>query len=354
MRAGVPVRAWPPSDPPPSSAPPPRWPGSGTPGCCTGRADVRRRDPDLGYAGTADRCAAARPAGPVAGHDPPVQGVPTRVPGRTCWAWRYGCTALRSRRWTCCGVPAAPRRCCGTCCPGGASHRDVHVDHAVPAGGRRLFLAVLADPESPDLGRGLAGAGAAVAADEPRLVLAVASAVGRWRPFGEVRLDDERGAAEDAALAFDPIGNVPPGLRLAGPLARLRDDSYRGSRRARGAGLSRAARRGDGLLGGAVLQHRVGGGVLVRLADVGLGEDRVGLRLGVVAARRLLRQQMRSGLDPFLVTRVVARGHADHLPAFRTSERARASAARRVRWPTTRSYRWFRQPAGGAGDSTMS
>ncbi|WP_435151991.1 hypothetical protein [Micromonospora aurantiaca (nom. illeg.)] len=112
------------------------------------------------------------------------------------------------------------------------------------AGGRRLFLAVLADPESPDLGRGLAGAGAAVAADEPRLVLAVASAVGRWRPFGEVRLDDERGAAEDAALAFDPIGNVPPGLRLAGPLARLRDDSYRGSRRARGAGLSRAARRG--------------------------------------------------------------------------------------------------------------
>ncbi|MGW8644899.1 hypothetical protein, partial [Micromonospora chalcea] len=47
------------------------------------------------------------------------------------------------------------------------------------AGGRRLFLAVLADPESPDLGRGLAEAGAAVAADEPRLVLAVASAAGR-------------------------------------------------------------------------------------------------------------------------------------------------------------------------------
>ncbi|WFF06745.1 hypothetical protein O7622_27600 [Micromonospora sp. WMMD1076] len=93
---------------------------------------------------------------------------------------------------------------------------------------------------SPDLGRGLAEAGAAVAGDEPRLVLAV----GRWRPFGEVRLDDERGAAEDAALAFDPIGNVPPGLRPTGPLARLRADSYRGSRRGRGAGLSRAARRG--------------------------------------------------------------------------------------------------------------
>ncbi|MGW5012026.1 phosphodiesterase, partial [Micromonospora chalcea] len=69
------------------------------------------------------------------------------------------------------------------------------------AGGRRLFLAVLADPESPDLGRGLAEAGAAVAADEPRLVLAVASAAGRWRPFGEVRLDGEH--VGDQGLAVD-------------------------------------------------------------------------------------------------------------------------------------------------------
>ncbi|WP_089158329.1 phosphodiesterase [Micromonospora sp. NBS 11-29] len=112
------------------------------------------------------------------------------------------------------------------------------------AGARRLFLAVLADPDSPDLGRSLAEAGAVVAADAPRLVLAVASAVGPWRPFGEVRLDGERDAREDAALAFDPVGNVPPGLRLAGPLARLRDDSYRGSRRGRGTAVSRAARRG--------------------------------------------------------------------------------------------------------------
>ncbi|MEU1967558.1 phosphodiesterase [Micromonospora sediminicola] len=112
------------------------------------------------------------------------------------------------------------------------------------AGARRLFLAALADPDSPDLGRSLAGVDAAVAADEPRLVLAVASAVGPWRPFGEVRLDGRRGAPEDAALAFDPVGNVPPGLRLAGPLARLRDAGYRGSRRGRGAGLSRGARSG--------------------------------------------------------------------------------------------------------------
>ncbi|MFI5836402.1 phosphodiesterase [Micromonospora sp. NPDC051300] len=112
------------------------------------------------------------------------------------------------------------------------------------AGSRRLFLAALADPDSPDLGRTLDEADAAVAGDEPRLVLAVASAVGPWRPFGEVRLTGRHGAREDAALAFDPIGNVPPGLRLAGPLARLRDAGYRGSRRGRGVALSRAARRG--------------------------------------------------------------------------------------------------------------
>ncbi|MDZ5445708.1 phosphodiesterase [Micromonospora sp. 4G57] len=104
------------------------------------------------------------------------------------------------------------------------------------AGRRRLFLAALADPDSPDLGRSLADVSAAAArVDAPRLVLAVASAVGPWRPFGQVCLVDQRGAREDAALAFDPIGNVPPGLRVVGPIARLRDRTYRGSRLARGA-----------------------------------------------------------------------------------------------------------------------
>ncbi|MGW5559898.1 hypothetical protein ACWER9_22085 [Micromonospora sp. NPDC003944] len=36
-------------------------------------------------------------------------------------------------------------------------------------------------------------------------------------------------------LAFDPVRNLPPELRVAGPLAWLRDQTYRGSRRARGA-----------------------------------------------------------------------------------------------------------------------
>ncbi|MET7970284.1 phosphodiesterase [Micromonospora sp. NPDC005305] len=111
------------------------------------------------------------------------------------------------------------------------------------AGRRRLYLAVLADPDSPELGRGLAELPAGAGDEGPRLVLAVASAVGPWRPFGEVRLGGRRDAREDAALAFDPVGNVPPGLRLAGPLAWLRETTYPGSQRGRGVPVSRAARR---------------------------------------------------------------------------------------------------------------
>ncbi|MEH1101812.1 phosphodiesterase [Micromonospora sp. CPCC 205561] len=103
------------------------------------------------------------------------------------------------------------------------------------AGRRRLFLAALADPDSPDLGRSLAEVATAARADAPRLVLAVASAVGPWRPFGEVGFGAQLSAREDAALAFDPIGNLPPGLRAVGPIAWLREQTYRGSRRARGA-----------------------------------------------------------------------------------------------------------------------
>ncbi|WP_341717295.1 phosphodiesterase [Micromonospora sp. FIMYZ51] len=101
------------------------------------------------------------------------------------------------------------------------------------AGRRRLWLAALADPDAPDLGRDLASV---ARADAPRLVLAVASATGSWRPFGQVILGDQLDAREDAALAFDPVGNLPEELRLVGPLRWLRQHSYRGSRRGRGAG----------------------------------------------------------------------------------------------------------------------
>lgn len=102
-------------------------------------------------------------------------------------------------------------------------------------GRRRLWLAVLADPESVDLGRSLTAVAAATRADAPRLVLAVASAVGPWRPVGQVSIGAQLSAREDAALAFDPVRNLPPELRATGPLAWLRDHTYRGSRRARGA-----------------------------------------------------------------------------------------------------------------------
>ncbi|MCF0092219.1 phosphodiesterase [Micromonospora sp. MH99] len=102
-------------------------------------------------------------------------------------------------------------------------------------GRRRLWLAALADPDSVDLGRTLASVAAAARADAPRVVLAVASAVGPWRPVGQVSIGAPLDPGEDAALAFDPVGNLPPELRAAGPLTWLREQTYRGSRRARGA-----------------------------------------------------------------------------------------------------------------------
>ncbi|TDC79498.1 phosphodiesterase [Micromonospora sp. KC606] len=102
-------------------------------------------------------------------------------------------------------------------------------------GRRRLWLAALADPESADLGRSLGEVAATTREVAPRLVLAVASAVGPWRPFGQVALGAPLDARTDATLAFDPVGNLPPGLRAAGPLAWLREQTYAGSRRGRGA-----------------------------------------------------------------------------------------------------------------------
>ncbi|MCZ7378807.1 phosphodiesterase [Micromonospora sp. WMMC250] len=102
-------------------------------------------------------------------------------------------------------------------------------------GPRRIWLAALADPDSVGLGRSLNAAAAATRTDKPRLVLAVASAVGPWRPVGQISIGAQLDAEEDAALAFDPVRNLPPDLRVAGPLAWLREQTYRGSRRARGA-----------------------------------------------------------------------------------------------------------------------
>lgn len=99
-------------------------------------------------------------------------------------------------------------------------------------GGRRVYLAAL--PERP-LGRTLDGVVRLAARGEAAVRLAVASAVGRWLPFGRVILDAQLSAAADAALAFDPTGNHPPELRTVGLIQRLRTITYAGSRHARGA-----------------------------------------------------------------------------------------------------------------------
>jgi hypothetical protein len=96
-------------------------------------------------------------------------------------------------------------------------------------GRRRLWLAALPDPDSTDLGRNLDEAAAATRADAPRLVLAVASAVGPWRPFGQVSIGTQLSAREDAALAFDPVGNLPDRLRAAGLIA-AQDQGVPGAR----------------------------------------------------------------------------------------------------------------------------
>lgn len=103
------------------------------------------------------------------------------------------------------------------------------------AGRRRLWLAALPAPDAADLGVRLTEVAATAGTDDARLVLAVASAFGRWRPFGEVRIGTPLDGPADAALAFDPVGNLPTRLRAVGPVARLRAPAYRGSQRGRGA-----------------------------------------------------------------------------------------------------------------------
>ncbi|MET8089342.1 hypothetical protein [Micromonospora sp. NPDC005220] len=61
----------------------------------------------------------------------------------------------------------------------------------------------------------------------------VARSSARRRLVRQLSLGAQLSAAEDGALASDPARNLPPELRVAGPLAWLRDQTYRGSRRAR-------------------------------------------------------------------------------------------------------------------------
>lgn len=100
------------------------------------------------------------------------------------------------------------------------------------AGRRRLYLAALG--EHP-LGRTLETVVVAASRQQAVLRLAVATATGRWRPFGRVTFGELLSPATDAALAFDPVGNHPTNLLPCGVIQRLRDVAYSASRASRGA-----------------------------------------------------------------------------------------------------------------------
>ena len=97
--------------------------------------------------------------------------------------------------------------------------------------GRTFHLGVRPDPHGRPLGRTLESVVAAAEHDGARLLLSLAGggAVGRLR-FGAVLP-----AGQDAALAFDPIRNVPPDLYPTGILHGTRAVAYRLSQRWRGA-----------------------------------------------------------------------------------------------------------------------
>jgi hypothetical protein len=97
--------------------------------------------------------------------------------------------------------------------------------------GRPVYLAVLSDRP---LGRTLDAVAAATGRGEGVLRLAAATPTSRWYPFARILLGAPLSGAADAALAFDPTGNVPAPLCPVGLVQRLREVSYTFSRRGRG------------------------------------------------------------------------------------------------------------------------
>lgn len=98
----------------------------------------------------------------------------------------------------------------------------------------RRYLAALPDPSLPDLPADVDVLTDAAATDRAGLLLAVASAFGGWRVWGRLTVNTPLPAEVDEYLAFDPLLPCVQGLRAEGPLWRLRDVTYRGSRVGRG------------------------------------------------------------------------------------------------------------------------
>ena len=305
------------------------------------------------------------PTGVALLDDPAGTGPPSGSPrgrrrpavGRTFWASRCACTATPAGRSTCWSAPAARPRCCGTCrCPDAASPARQH-DHVLPRGSApplagRAGRPRLGRPRSqPGHGgrrdpgghaapgaRGRVGGGAVAAgrAGQPRCPAQRPRRTPRSRSTRRATCHPNCGWQ----VRWPGCATRPTGGR-AGPAGRPLSPAVRPR--------PRSDPRYD-------VPAPCPGGVLVRLADVRLGEDGLRLRLRVVAAhRRLLGQEVvRAGLHPLLIALLVCHGTPvtpTVAPGTRCSPRilGRRAGGPPVRSGTlagvTRSYRWFRQPA---------
>jgi hypothetical protein len=93
---------------------------------------------------------------------------------------------------------------------------------------------VHADPDSRPLGRTLESVAAAARHDGAGLLLTLADG-GAVEVVGRVRFGAVLAPAQDAALAFDPVRNVPADLYPTGLVHGSRAFAYRWSQRWRGA-----------------------------------------------------------------------------------------------------------------------
>ncbi len=102
-------------------------------------------------------------------------------------------------------------------------------------GSKRTFhLGVQADPEGRPLGRTLESVAATAAHDSAALLLVLADGAA-VEVVGRLRFGAALAAGQDAALAFDPVRNVPADLYPTGTVHGSRAVAYRLSQRWRGA-----------------------------------------------------------------------------------------------------------------------
>ncbi|MEV4638856.1 hypothetical protein AB0J80_16030 [Actinoplanes sp. NPDC049548] len=100
---------------------------------------------------------------------------------------------------------------------------------------RKLHLCVQPDLDGRSLGTSLESVTAAADDDGARLMLGAADGAGATRLVGRARFGRVLPAAADAALAFDPVRNVPADLHPTGFIHGSRAFAYRIGQKWRGA-----------------------------------------------------------------------------------------------------------------------